>query len=75
MCEFCHAYFNGLLWQQITFNTYVLPEKSTDNLQSYFCANGQLLALITKGQVATDNFQRLVQPIQWTDSTEVTFLK
>jgi hypothetical protein len=31
ICEFCHAFFNGLLWQRITFNVYLLPEKSTDN--------------------------------------------
>jgi len=30
MCEFCHDYFNGLLWQRITFNAYLLLEKSTD---------------------------------------------
>jgi hypothetical protein len=36
MGEFCHAFFNGLLWQWITFNAYLLPEKSTGNFQSYF---------------------------------------
>jgi hypothetical protein len=29
--EFCHAYFKGLVWQWITFNAYLLPEKSINN--------------------------------------------
>jgi hypothetical protein len=36
MCEFCHAYFNGLLWLLTTVNFYLWPEKSTDNSQNYF---------------------------------------
>jgi hypothetical protein len=27
----CHGSFNGLPWQQITLNAYLLPKKSTDN--------------------------------------------
>jgi hypothetical protein len=38
-----------------------------------FVANGQLSVLITSEQPATDNFQRLLRPIQQTKSTEATF--
>jgi hypothetical protein len=37
MCEFCHADYNGPLWQQISFIAYLLPEKSTDNFKGCFC--------------------------------------
>jgi hypothetical protein len=37
MRELYHAFFNGFLWQRIIFNDYFLPEKSTENLKSYFC--------------------------------------
>jgi hypothetical protein len=47
MCEFCHDYFNGLLWQRITFNAYLLPEKSMDTVKVTLIVNGQLSALIT----------------------------
>jgi hypothetical protein len=57
ICEFCHAYLNGLLWQQTTFNCDLLPEKEMDNsFKVTFVANGQLLALITPGWLATGNF-------------------
>jgi hypothetical protein len=45
--EFCPAFFNGLLWQRITFNAYLLPEKSTETFKVIFIANGQLSALIS----------------------------
>jgi hypothetical protein len=38
-----------------------------------FVANGQISAFISPGWLATDKFQRLVQPIQLTKSMEVTF--
>jgi hypothetical protein len=28
MSEFCLAYFKGLLWQRITFNAFLLSEKT-----------------------------------------------
>ncbi len=31
MCEFCRAYFNSIVWQRITFNAYLSPEKPTNN--------------------------------------------
>jgi hypothetical protein len=37
MLIFNRLIFNGLLWQWVTFNAYLLPEKSMDNFKSYFC--------------------------------------
>jgi hypothetical protein len=48
--------FNGLLWQRITFNAYLLPEKSTETFKVTFIANGKLSALINPRRQATDNF-------------------
>jgi hypothetical protein len=48
MGEFCHAFFNGLLWQRTTFNAYLLPEKiQRITLKATFITNGQLSALIS----------------------------
>jgi hypothetical protein len=48
-CEFGHAYFNGLLWQQLTFKAYLLPEKSSENFEDTFGDNGQLSLLKIPG--------------------------
>jgi hypothetical protein len=58
MCEFCQAYFNGLVWKRITSNAYC-QKNQTDNFEATFVANGQLSGLITQGWLATDNFLRL----------------
>jgi hypothetical protein len=47
MGEFCPAFFNGLLWQRITFNAYLLPENQRITFKVIFIANGQLSALIS----------------------------
>ncbi len=33
--------FNGLLWQRITFNSCLLPEKSTDDFQRVYLQDGR----------------------------------
>jgi hypothetical protein len=72
--SFAMLIFNRLLWQWITFNTYLLPEKNQRiTFKVTFVANGKILALITPGRPATDNFQHVVRPIEKTKSTAVTF--
>jgi hypothetical protein len=41
MCEFYLDYFNGLLWQWINFNTYLLPESQRITFKVTLIANGQ----------------------------------
>jgi hypothetical protein len=74
MGEFCHAYFKRTSLATDNFQRLFYCQKSQRiTFKVTFVANGQLSALITPGQPATDNFQRLVRPIQQTKSTEVTF--
>jgi hypothetical protein len=49
MSEFCLAYFKGLLWQRITFNAFLLSEKSRITFKFYlWLLNGQLSALVSQ---------------------------
>jgi hypothetical protein len=67
--------FNGLFWQRINFQSLLIARNINGQLLKLLVAIGQLSALITPGQPATDNFQRLVRPIKRTKSTEVIFSK
>jgi hypothetical protein len=74
MGKFYHAYFQRTSLATDNFPTPLYSqEKQRITFKVTFVANGQLLALITLGWPAMDNFQCLVWPIQWTKSTEVTF--
>jgi uncharacterized lipoprotein YbaY len=48
MWEYCHGSFNGLPWQRITFNAYLLPKNQRITLQATFVAKGQLSVFITQ---------------------------
>jgi hypothetical protein len=60
----CHACFQRTSLATDNFQCLFIAEKSMDNFSVTFVANKQLSALITPGRPATDNFQRLVRPIQ-----------
>jgi hypothetical protein len=63
MCEFFHTYYDRLLWQRMTFNVYLLSEKSTDNLENYYGCQQQHSSPI---------IGRLLERITFS-ATEVTF--
>jgi hypothetical protein len=55
-------------------STFICSQKNQQiTFEITFVANGQLLALITPARPAMDNFQRLVQVIQWTKSTKLPY--
>jgi hypothetical protein len=74
MGEFCHAHLQRTSLAMDNFQRLFYCQKSKRiTFKITFVANGQLSALVTSGRLATDNFQRLVRPIQRAKSTEVTF--
>jgi hypothetical protein len=63
MWEFCNAYFNRRLWQQLTFNPYIFIDSKNQQITSKvtFIASAQLLVLITQCD-CNGYFQCLVWP-------------
>jgi uncharacterized protein YjaG (DUF416 family) len=73
MCEFCHAYLNGLVWQRITFNAYLLPEKLKDNFKSYFGCQRTTFSAYNPGMAGNGQLSALILTHSRTKTKEVTF--
>ncbi len=66
MWEFFHGSFNGLPWQRITFNAYLLPKNQRITFKVTFVADGQPLELI----IPRMNGNGYLSALIWTHATD-----